>query len=110
MRRFSLILVLFMLVISATTCLASGQPKASTVAEAKASGVDTNVVLSGHIVKKIQANEFIFSDGTGELLLYIDDADMQQMANETNVLDVEGVIVRNFMYTEVKVDTAKIRN
>jgi len=110
MRHFTLILALAILAISATTCLAAGHPVITTVDEAKASGVDTDVSLTGHIVNKVQGDEYIFSDGTGELLLYIDDASAQQALNNSSNLQVKGRIVRNFMYTEVKAKDVTVRN
>ena len=110
MKRISMILVLLVMAFSASISLAAGHPVVTTVAEAKASGVDTDVSLNGHIVNKIQGDEYIFSDGTGELLLYIDDTSAQQALNNSKDLQVKGSIVRNFMYTEVQAQNVVVSN
>ena len=109
MKRIALVVVFSLLfataAISSETIQATGPFKASTVAEAKVSGVETNVILSGHVVKMIQPNQFIFADGTGELIIFAD-ADMLKDVDMNNAnIKVTGLISQNFMYTEIEATT-----
>lgn len=108
MRHFSTALVLFAMVatfaFTATPSMAAGHPVATTAAVAKASGVDTDVCLDGQVVK-VNGDKFLFNDGTGELLVYIDDPEMQRIAASGHAVKIKGNIVQNFMYTEVKADS-----
>ncbi|CCH47832.1 NirD/YgiW/YdeI family stress tolerance protein [Pseudodesulfovibrio piezophilus] len=99
---FVLFLMISAFIFSSQESYAAGPYKATSVAEAKVSGIDTSVVLNGHFVRQIKDNEFLFADNTGELLLYVNDAGIQQAVNEKNEVQVEGMIVQNFMYTEVQ--------
>nr|WP_287410275.1 NirD/YgiW/YdeI family stress tolerance protein [Pseudodesulfovibrio sp.] len=112
MKRMSIFLVFLMVIglyFSTTSDLqAAGPHIVTTVAEAKASGVDAEVELSGRIVKMIQDDKFLFSDGTGELLVLID-GKMQDLNYENAKVVVSGLIAQNFMYTEVKADSIAVR-
>lgn len=112
MKRMGIFLI-FLMVIglyfgTAGDLQAAGAHMVTTVAEAKASGVDTEVELSGRIVKVIQDDKFLFSDGTGELLVLID-GHMQDVNCENANVVVSGLIAQNFMYTEVKADSIAVR-
>ena len=52
-----------------------GQASVTTVAQAKAAGNDTPVVLTGHIVSRAGGDHehYIFRDSTGEIVVDIDD-------------------------------------
>ncbi|WP_419785255.1 NirD/YgiW/YdeI family stress tolerance protein [Pseudodesulfovibrio sp.] len=105
MRRFTTILTMAMLVASfalvAQQGFAAGHPVSTSVEDAKASGVDTDVRLSG-VVKHINNDEYLLADGTGELLVYISDSEQQKLADAGKPVEIKGNIVRNFMYTEVQ--------
>ncbi|NDV18600.1 NirD/YgiW/YdeI family stress tolerance protein [Pseudodesulfovibrio sp. JC047] len=108
MKRFSLIF-LFLLCVFVTSAIA-GPTKVLTVAEAKASAIDTNVVLTGEVVKVINDKSFLFSDGTGELLVHVNDGEMNKVAAMKAEVDVTGLIVQDFMYTEVQATSVTARN
>ncbi|XXJ18546.1 NirD/YgiW/YdeI family stress tolerance protein [Desulfovibrio caledoniensis] len=86
----------------------SHDTKAHTVAEAKASSVDTGVALHGRIVKVINDNSVLFSDNTGELLVHMADANKTAVTNAD--VDVNGKIVSDLLYTEVQADSVTMHN
>lgn len=115
MKRFTLTLM-FVLAICVTTAFAattfadafqSHDTRAHTVAEAKASSVDTGVALHGHIVKVINDDSVLFADNTGELLVHMADANKAAITNAD--VDVNGKIVGDLMYTEVQADSVTTR-
>jgi len=108
MKRFCMVFV-FLLSIFVTTAVA-GPTKVLTVAEAKASAVDTNVALTGQVVKVINDNSFLFSDGTGELLVHVSSNKMRSDAIAKAEIDVTGMIVQDFMYTEVQATSIAVHN
>jgi uncharacterized protein YdeI (BOF family) len=81
---------------------------ATSVAAAKAAGVDTGVLLSGQVIKMIKPNEFLLDDGTGELMVFTKEGalDGQNIVNAK--VEVAGQISQNFMYTEVEADSVKV--
>ncbi|WFS63128.1 NirD/YgiW/YdeI family stress tolerance protein [Pseudodesulfovibrio thermohalotolerans] len=118
MKRFSLALMLVFTICVATAFAAksfagateSHDMRAHTVAEAKASSVDTGVVLHGRIVKVINDNSVLFSDNTGELLVHMQNAEAKKDVITNADVDVNGKIVGDLMYTEVKADSVTMSN
>ncbi|OIQ50585.1 Bacterial OB fold (BOF) protein [Pseudodesulfovibrio hydrargyri] len=118
MKRFTLALMLvFTVFLTAAFAAAptfagafrSHDTKARTVAEAKASSVDTGVALHGRIVKVINDNSVLFSDNTGELLVHMQNAEANKAAITNADVDVNGKIVSDLMYTEVQADSVTTR-
>ena len=107
MKRFSMVFLLLTCVF-VTTAMA-GHPVAKTVAEAKVSAVDTDVALTGRFVKKINDGSFLFSDGTGELLVHVKGDELDQSLMTADV-DLTGMVVQDFMYTEVRADSVSAHN
>lgn len=117
MKRFSLALMLVITVCVATAFAATSfadsftahSVKVQTVADAKVSAVDTGVVLSGKVLKVINDHEFLFSDGTGELLVMTNGQKLDQSLLAGPV-DVTGQIIQDFMYTQVKAESITAHN
>ena len=118
MKRFTLALMLVVSVFVATAFAANSfadsftahSVKAHTVAEAKASAVDTDVELTGRIVKVINNDSVLFSDNSGELLVHMPNAEANKDAILKADVNVNGKIVQNFMYTEVNADSVTMHN
>jgi len=108
MKKFSMVFVLLMFVF--VTSVAAGPTKVQTVAEAKVSSIDTNVSLTGKVVKVINGNSFLFSDGTGELLVHVTDGSLNKETLMKAEIDVTGMIVQDFMYTEVQATSITVLN
>ena len=116
MKRLSMVfvLLLFVFVTAAfagqfSTSASAGPTILKTVAEAKVSEVDTNVALTGRVVKVINADSFLFSDGTGELLVHVKGGELDKNLLTAQV-DVNGMITQSFMYTEVSADSVSAHN
>jgi uncharacterized protein (TIGR00156 family) len=118
MKRFTLALMLVFTVCVTTAFAAysfagafqAHDVKAHTVAEAKASSVDTGVALHGRIVKVINDNSVLFSDDTGELLVHMQNAESNKATITNADVDIDGKIVGDLMYTEVKADSVTMHN
>ncbi len=108
MKRFCMLSVLFLFVF--VTTATAGPVEAVTVAEAKVSSVDTGVVLTGQVVKVINENSFLFSDGTGELLVHVNGDMLDKEVMMKAEIDVAGRIVQDFMYTEVQAECVALHN
>jgi len=114
MRTFSTLMMTLTMVatlaLTASLALAEGHPVVTSVENAKVSGVNSDVRLDGHVVKQIADGKFLFDDGTGELLVYIEDPAMQTLAAGGSEIELTGSIVDTFMYTEVQASTVVARN
>lgn len=77
---------------------------------AKATEANTDVALTGHMVKAVSDNRFVFSDGTGELFVTVDGDKVNTAALANHEIDVNGMIVGDFMYTEVQADSIVVHN
>ncbi|WP_107850591.1 YgiW/YdeI family stress tolerance OB fold protein [Oceanimonas marisflavi] len=51
----------------------------TTVAEARHLADDSRIILSGHIVRRLDDDEFLFSDGTGTIRIEMDDDDWRRL-------------------------------
>ncbi len=107
MKRFCMVFLILTCVFVSTAM--AGHPVAKTVAEAKVSAVDTDVALTGRFVKKVNDNSYLFTDGTGELLVHMKDAGLVPPLKADQVA-VTGMVVQDFMYTEVRADSAVAAN
>ena len=108
MRRIFVFTAMVILVMA--TAAFAGPIKVKTVEEAKASDVGTIVELQGKLVKKINDRKFVFSDGTGELLVNVKGDDLKTKNLSNAKIEVDGVISQILMYTEVDVDSLKVEN
>ncbi len=113
MKRMGMVLILMLVMagtaMSAVKAESFGPYKATSVAEAKTCGVDTGVVLSGHLVRKVKDNVYLFSDGTGELLLQTEDGALDNVDMQHATVNVNGRIASSFMYTEVEATTVTVQ-
>ena len=99
-----------MVILAMATTAFAGPIVVKTVDEAKVCGVDTNVTLHGKLVKKINDHKFVFSDGTGELLVEVEGNELSNKNLVNAEVDVTGMISQNFMYTEIEADSLSVRN
>ncbi|MBV7485346.1 NirD/YgiW/YdeI family stress tolerance protein [Bordetella sp. BOR01] len=65
-----------------------------TVADILSKPVDGQMVrVQGHLLRKLKSETYIFSDGTGEIVMEIDDDDFpQQPVSETTKIEVVGEV------------------
>lgn len=117
MKQIALVLVLMLTVATAAVSaekadyqVAAATPyTATTVADADASGVDTNVALSGRVVRVMSDNKFLFTDGTGELVVLTDTKPLMNGEMKDAQVQVIGTIAETFMVTEVKAKAVVLR-
>jgi len=72
---------------------------------------DQNVRLTGHLLRKIGDEKYIFSDGTGEIVVEIDDDDFppQSIDAKTQVELVGEVDTGMRRPPEIEVDTVRVQ-
>ncbi|WMC09599.1 NirD/YgiW/YdeI family stress tolerance protein [Oceanimonas pelagia] len=51
----------------------------TTVAEARRLADDSRIILSGHIVRRLDDDEFLFRDGTGTIRIEMDEDDWRRL-------------------------------
>lgn len=80
-------------------------PEIISVADALRLGDDAHVALKGRIIRKIDREHYIFSDGAGEITVEIDDDKWrgQQVGPDDTVI-LYGEIDREWRNVEVEVD------
>ncbi|NEN75182.1 NirD/YgiW/YdeI family stress tolerance protein [Pelistega sp. NLN82] len=82
----------------------TGQQAVSKVSEASQWRDDQYVVLQGKIVKQIGKDDFIFSDGTGEIEIEVDDkAWYGQNITPADKIKVFGEVDKSWNRTEVEI-------
>ncbi len=87
---------------------AGGEPS-SVAAINKSPKDDMYVVLEGKLLKKKKHETYIFSDGTGEIPVEIDDRLMPaQNINENSVVEIRGEVDAGVMETP-EIDVKEIR-
>ncbi|OQX33974.1 MAG: hypothetical protein B0D91_13225 [Oceanospirillales bacterium LUC14_002_19_P2] len=87
---------------------AGGEPT-SVAAINKAPKDDMYVVLEGKLLQKKKHETYIFSDGTGEIPVEIDDRLMPaQNINEKSVIEIQGEVDAGVMETP-EIDVKEIR-
>ncbi len=79
MNRMTPFFLVIFFAISATpqSLPAAANPSLTTVKAISGMQDDTDVILEGHIVKKIRSEHFMFRDATGEIEVEIDDDDLK---------------------------------
>ena len=83
--------------------------KLVTVAEALSMPDDTHVKLSGHIVKALGDEKYEFKDGTGTLVVEIDDEDWRGLnVSPDKKVEVAGEIDKEWKLVELEVDTIRV--
>lgn len=82
----------------------------ATVAEILKKPVDDqDVVLRGHLLRKVGNDKYIFSDGTGEIRVEIDAKDFppEQIDDKTQV-EIHGEVEKDFLVSpEIDVDVLR---
>lgn len=89
----------------------STQVRANSVAEVLRSPVDDQkVVLKGRILKNVGKDKYIFSDGTGEIRVEIDQKRFPpERIDDKTVVEISGEIETEFMKSpEIEVDLLSI--
>lgn len=73
----------------------------STVAEILKNPIDDQEVsLQGKLLKKLSSDKYLFSDGTGEIIVEIDNDDFpDQKVFENTVVQISGEIEKDFLVT-----------
>lgn len=87
----------------------NAEKSARTVAEILKNPVDDQrVVLRGKILKKIGKDKYIFSDGSAEIRVDIDDYEFpQQPINESTLVEISGKVDQEFM-RPLEIDVKRI--
>lgn len=89
----------------------STQKAPMTVADVLKSPVDDqNVVLRGHLIKKVGNEKYLFSDGTGEIRVDIEAEDFPvQKIDDKTLIVIRGEIENDFLKSpEIDVDMISI--
>jgi uncharacterized protein (TIGR00156 family) len=89
----------------------STQKTPLTVAEVLKNPVDDqNVVLRGHLLKKVGNEKYLFSDGTGEIRVEIEAEDFPvQKIDDKTLIVIRGEVESDFLKSpEIDVDTITI--
>lgn len=80
-------------------------PETVSVADALRLGDDARVTLKGRIIRKIDRERYIFSDGTGEITVEIDDDTWRgQQVGPDDMVILHGEIDREWSNVELDVD------
>ncbi|MFH1914862.1 MAG: NirD/YgiW/YdeI family stress tolerance protein [Pseudomonadota bacterium] len=119
MMRIGMVLALSLLVVTGaisaelsqsagSAVAATGPFVATSIAQAKASGVDTRVMLTGRVVKVIKSDEFLMADETGELLVFTPAGVLDGIDAAGATVEVVGRIDQNFMYTEIQAESVRV--
>ncbi|MBX3666059.1 MAG: NirD/YgiW/YdeI family stress tolerance protein [Burkholderiales bacterium] len=85
-------------------------PVPGSVAEVLKNPVDDRkVLLRGKLLKQVSGDKYLFSDGTGEIRVEIDDNLLRGIRiSETSVIEIYGEIEKNFMRAP-EIDVERIR-
>ena len=82
------------------------QPAVWSVTEVVALPDDTPVVMRGRITKNMGNNIFVFEDGSGTIMLEIDEADWNgNTVRVDDIVTVYGNVDKGSNYTEVDVES-----
>jgi uncharacterized protein (TIGR00156 family) len=69
---------------------------------------DQNVLLRGNLLKKISSDKYLFSDGSGEIRVEIDDDLFRNIkVTETTVIEIHGEIEKDFLQ-DPEIDVRRI--
>lgn len=88
---------------------AAGTPTVAAILEKPVD--DQNVRLTGHLLRKIGDEKYIFSDGTGEIVVEIDDDDFPPQAIDAKTkVELLGEVDTGMRRPpEIEVDTVRVR-
>ena len=82
----------------------------STVAEALKMRDDTAVVLQGKIEKSLGKEDYLFSDDTGSVTIEIDHEDWRgQTVTPSDTVIIKGEVEKDFLHTEIDVDSIELK-
>ncbi|MDL2314314.1 YgiW/YdeI family stress tolerance OB fold protein [Desulfovibrio sp. OttesenSCG-928-C14] len=77
----------------------------TTVEQAKTMRDDTKVVLRGNIVEHIAKDKYLFKDGTGSIIIEIDDDDWNGVSvTPKDVVEIRGEVDKDWNSVEIDVD------
>lgn len=85
----------------------ASQQHLSSVKSVLAKPVDDQfVALKGHLLKQLSSDKYLFSDGTGEIRVEIDnDLFPSQPINDKTLIEIRGEVEKDFMESpEIDVD------
>lgn len=102
---------LFVLPVSAQYVGPNSTPQLTKVAEIlKDPKDDADVTVQGHLLRKLSDEKYMFSDGTGEIVVEIDDDDFpRQQVDETTTIQLIGEVdTSRRRPPEIDVDTVRI--
>ncbi len=72
--------------------------KVSTVEEAKKASDDTQMLLEGHIINRIDDENYTFQDKTGTILIEIDKEDLpKEHFNQDNLVKIFGEVEKDLL-------------
>ena len=80
-----------------------------SVKQAKTMLDDAYVVLKGNILKRLTADEYLFSDGTGTITVEIDEDDWAgQTVQPSDKIEITGEIDKTYRTIKIDVETLRI--
>lgn len=86
-----------------------GAQAITTVAAAQEAVDDANVVLQGHIVKKLGDEKYEFKDASGTITVEIDDEDLPPVAFDDKAkVKLTGEVDKGMMKREIDVDLVEV--
>ncbi|MBD9482819.1 NirD/YgiW/YdeI family stress tolerance protein [Pseudomonas sp. PDM14] len=86
-----------------------GAQAITTVAAAQEAVDDANVVLQGHIIKKLGDEKYEFKDSSGTITVEIDDEDMPPVAfDDKTKVKLTGEVDKGMMKREIDVDLVEV--
>lgn len=102
---------LFFVPVSAQYVGPDSRPGQTTVAEIlKNPKDDADVTVQGNLIRKLRDEKYMFSDGTGEIVVEIDDDDFpRQPVDETTKVQLVGEVdTSRRRPPEIEVDTVRV--
>ncbi|WP_417605216.1 YgiW/YdeI family stress tolerance OB fold protein [Oceanimonas baumannii] len=80
----------------------------TTVAEARHLADDSRIILSGRIVRRLDDDEFLFSDGTGTIKIEMDDGDWRDLRrHRRSRILIWAEVDRDDDHTELEVERVR---
>ncbi|ERI53567.1 stress-induced protein YgiW [Pseudomonas sp. EGD-AK9] len=115
MKRTALALLVLPLLSSAAFATGytgpGATPQVTSVSAALQAADDTQVVLEGQIVKRLQDELYEFKDASGTIQVEIDDEDWpNQTVSETAKVRLTGEVDKDFNSREIDVDRVELIN
>ena len=87
-----------------------GAQAITTVAAAQEVVDDANVVLQGHIIKKLEDEKYEFKDSSGTITVEIDDEDLPPVAfDDKTKVKLTGEVDKGMMKREIDVDLVEVQ-